>query len=425
LGGGLYRYQKTGTLYERPVIGGHRTFRSLRTNHERSARQKMAANQVAQAKAEAGAGPSPYAPKVYVTVGEVIDRYQLDGCPDRHRQPRPILMRKAEQRHCSRLLPFFRSMNIDEVTLAQLDKYCDRRTAEMTRGAGLRTVDMELGTLSNAFVWAVRLEMIRYNPLASRRPKYAQEKHIQHCREFMASGADQLHDIARWMFTATGAPGESAAWQFLFEAFTGVRTSEALALRMDAPPGGPGHIIIDQATGAWKCLEIGRCKSGINPFVIITPEIETMLRALFNWKRARYPESPWFFPSPRKWGEQALDKTTLAHRLGEASEHFGRKFTSHGARAYYVTALGHFGYPDRDRDWPPRRSVPLDHDLWRRADQLADGRRAQDDVDPGQGRAGLEHPGSAACAGRSHCAIRLHAARPKIDHQPRRSGTRN
>lgn len=358
---GIYLGPYSDVYHERPTINGRATFRSLGTKKltgDDGARAIYALRRAKELLAKEGGGKSPYAKIELKTVGEVIRRYAADGYLDHQRQPRRTETRKMETSNCEMLLNFWDKILIDEVTLGKCDQYCDWRRKQIKRkdSDGFRTVDLDLNTLNNAMIWAWRCEVIKFNPLAQRRPKYCTEKNVSHCREFKANDSNQLHDIARWLFKKPMPPQivgkhggyrsgvqhrtEVCGWQYLFEALSGVRTSEALRLRTDALPGQPGYI------ENWKVLYIERCKNGVNPFIVITPQLEQMLRALFAWKERRFKNSPWYFPSYKSNGAKHVEKSTLAHNLVKASKKFGKKLTSHGARAFYVTLRRSWGIPD-------------------------------------------------------------------------------
>src|ERR1700677_4955948 len=346
LGGGLYRH-KSGGLYSRPVINGRRTWRALGTANEKAARQILTHNQVAHAKSKAGAGLSPYAKPQFITAGQVLRKYLEDNCPDRRRRQRTARNFAAVKHQCLALLGFWDTIQMDGITLATCNQYCDWRLERVHRGRpGHCTVDAELCALNSAFTWSVRCEFIRYNPLVHRRAKYHDSKDTQHCREFMPADAAQIHHVARTFFASVKDRSQSVGWQYLLEAFTGVRTEEALRLRLDAPPGRPGHLITDHLTGSWKALEIGRAKSGINPYALMTPHLELLLRNLFAWHAQRHPKNPFYFPSPLRDSRAALHRSALVRVLRRVSLALGRKLTSHGARAYYVTARRSWGVSD-------------------------------------------------------------------------------
>lgn len=358
---GIYLGPYSKIYHERPTINGRRTYRSLGTDKlagDAGARAIFSLRRARELMAREGAGVSPYTKPELKTVGEVIRRYQSDGCLDHQRQQRPTDTRTMETGNCKNLLLFWDTILIDEVTLGKCDQYCDwrRKQIERKNSTGYRTVDLDLNTLNNAMIWAWRCEIIKINPLAARRPKYSTEKNVRHCREFKARDIDQVHAVARWLFKKPlpdiqpkkhggFRPGsqhrtEVCGWQWLLENLTGIRTSEALRLRTDAQPGKPGYI------EDWKILHVDRSKNGVNPFIIITPDLEELLRALLEWKDRRFPNSTWFFPSYKSNGVNPVDESTLSHNLVKASKHFGLKLTSHGARAFYVTMRRSWGISD-------------------------------------------------------------------------------
>lgn len=355
LGAGLYQDTATGALYERPWINGRRTMRALGTTNERAARNEMARRRAAALASLSGAVESPYQRRRAQFIEEILAGYLKAGTPNRQRRPRPEPTAKAERRNCQILIQILGPKNINDLTPSLLDAYADKRMTAIASvpsvsvrarpRTGRRSVDLELNTLSNAFSWAVRSELIRQNPLAQIRVKYCTEPDITHCRESRPEDAAELHQIVAWIFQARGHRSEVAGWQYLIEAMTGLRTIEALRLRTDARRGEPGYIERCPKTQAMLTLHVRRAKAGINPFVIIYPELETALNALFSWKSPRYPKSKYYFPSFKKEGA-ALSGTALAHVLRKAGEKFGKRLTSHGARSFYVTVRRSAGIND-------------------------------------------------------------------------------
>ena len=233
---GIWR-NKNGTLYERPKIAGNFTFRSLKTSNLKLAREEYCKRR---------SGDYSYAEKTDLleTVGDVIRLYQKDGYPDRQRQKRPETMNGIEERNCLSLMGFWENIPVDDVTWGACDRYHTWRTKKINHGkTGNRTVDNDLATLSNAFVWACRCELVKANPLATR-PHYRTDSEIKHCREAMPNDATHLHQIAGELFSRK-ACSQVLGWQMLVEACTGLRTCEALQLRWDAKPYEPGWITPD------------------------------------------------------------------------------------------------------------------------------------------------------------------------------------
>jgi integrase len=358
---GIYRIPGSDQYYERPKVGGRWTWRTLGSSVLSDARDELRRRRASHAAAMLGQGVSVYAKSTLATVGEIINTYLADGCLDRQRRPRIPDSLKAEKANCTTLLGFFDKLAYEHITLARLDEYCDWRREQVpaTKGAGYRTVDLELNTLNNAMIWALRRELIRYNPLAGRRVKYARGADVRHCREFMPENADALHAIARSFFvvkerektrryvgkvSGTQFRRRISGWQVLIEAYTGLRTHEALKLRLDAKPGEPGHISKD-----WKVLDVGRGKgqAAVNPFVIINDGLKATLQAMIEWRKTHHKDSPWYFPSCRhRKSMKPAHKHTLGSNLLDYSKATGKKVTSHGMRAFYVTVRRSWGVPD-------------------------------------------------------------------------------
>lgn len=329
---GIWRNNASGMLYERPKVNGNFTFRSLKTKNQKHAKEELHRRR---------SGVTSAARPSTVTVGAVIRKYQEDDYPDQQRQKRPARMHELEERNCKFLLPFWDKVPVDQVTIANCDRYHDARCKAMVRGQGHRAVDLDLNTLSNAFVWACRCELVKVNPLATR-PRYCSEKHVHHCREYMPANADELHKLATLLFYGERSQSEVLGWQALFEAMTGLRTCEALRLRTDAAPYEPGWITPD---GKSLCVRRAKGQHNVNPFVEIRDGLRAVLDALFAWKAKRYPKSPWFFPSNQDPNKH-VGSTALAHALLRVCKKLGRKVTSHGFRAFYVTVRRSHGVSD-------------------------------------------------------------------------------
>jgi hypothetical protein len=153
---------------------------------------------------------------------------------------------------------------------------------------------MELNTLSNALLWGMRCDLIQHNPIIFRRPRYNAAKNVRHCREFMPHDTEALHEVASLLFADIRA--ETLGWQMIFEAFTGLRTCEALQMRMDAQPYEPGWITND---GKSLCVRRAKGQEAVNPFVRLHEGLAARLKAHKEWHQRRYPDSPWFSPNYR------------------------------------------------------------------------------------------------------------------------------
>lgn len=329
---GIYRDSDTGAFYERPWVRGRRTWRKLDGHTLKLAKEDFARRRTDQARAERGMARDPYAPPPS-TVGAILEAYVSAGCPNRKHQPRTGKRLQAELHLINALTPFWKTRPADKIHVVQDCKayFSHRRKSSIRKSDhGGRAVDLELCCLSNALEWARGVGRLEFNPLASGRPKF-RPKTIRHCRETAPASPEELHALAAHFFEDPRST--VLGFQLLFEALSGCRTSEALALRWDAAPMQPGHI---QGDHLW----LARAKGGCNPFVLVHADLADLLAAMKSWAK-----SPWFFPSPRNDGP--VDVGALSHALRRASQlAVGRAITSHGMRSYYVTVRRSQGASD-------------------------------------------------------------------------------
>lgn len=336
-GGGVYRDSRTGNFFERPTVDGRRTWRKLPALNLKLAREMLSARRTDQSRAEHGLARDPYLPEPQ-TVAALAKAYEAAGCPDRHNHPRQGIQLVQEQSRVKLLLPHFKALMASKIRAKHCMDYFAARKGSVRKGThGGRAVDLELGTLRNILQWAVTQGMLDLNPLAGQRPRF-RKKAVHHCRDFMPKDAAELHALAAHFFEAKKS--EVLGWQLLLEAFTGCRTTEVLRLRWDASPGKAGHI-----DGQYLWLE--RAKGGVNPFTIIHPALDTLLKRLRAWRDKRRPKSPWFLPGLRAGGKDPVDSSSLTHALKIAGPLISKAHrTSHGLRAYYVTVRRSEGIPD-------------------------------------------------------------------------------
>jgi integrase len=320
VGYGIYKSSFSGVYFHRPTVNGKRTWKSLETSNLTHAKAKLKT-------------PAPAKINPDITAGEVIRRYQADDYPDGNRETRPERMHHLEESNCKVVLPWWDGIKLPDISLATCDRYCDWRVAEIQKVKpkckGLRAVDLDLNTVSNAFIWAVRVELCRYNPL-SERHIYCVSKHVKHCRDFMPHSADELHDAGSLLFE--NIRSFVLGFQYIFEGMSGLRTCEVLRLRTDAAPYEPGWVTPD---GKTLCVRRGKGQSNVNPFCTIHPGLAAVLDASAKWRAQCAPDSPWYFPSPAD-PSKPLGSESIAHALIRISKKYGRKLRSHGARAFYV-----------------------------------------------------------------------------------------
>ena len=337
---GIYRNIASGTYFYRPQVRGKRTWRSLETKNLKHAREE------AHRRHAGGSAFEEDKAKAAVMLGEIIRRYQKDGYPDRQKQPRVGRTLQMETRNCSVLLKFWDTFPVGDISLVEFDRYHAWRRKNATKGRGDRAVDMEFNTMSNAILWGMRCNLIQQNPINFRRPRYCCAKNVRHCREFMPHDTEALHEIASLLFADIRA--ETLGWQMMFEAFSGLRTCEALVMRTDAQPYEPGWITAD---GKSLCVRRAKGQEGVNPFVRIHEGLAAWLKAHKEWKQRRYSDSPWFFPNYRDPVGKHADKFALTQSLRRRRNTIGKKITSHAMRAFYVTVRRSHGIPDIQIAW--------------------------------------------------------------------------
>lgn len=290
-----------------------------------------------QARSKLGLAINPYAGGQ--TVAEILDAYESAGFPDRHRRARIEKTRANEARNVGYLRRILGPLEVSSLGAQTCDRYADLRRGETADNGrdGSRTVDTELQTLSNAMNYARRIGLTASNPLQHGRPRYNRASEATHARDCAPASGDELHLLAREL--AEDPHGEVLAWQLMISALTGCRTTEILRLRIDAAPRQPGFI-----EGDWLWIE--RAKSGVNPYVIMHPNLCACITAHRKWLTRAHRGSPWWFPSPRRKGVP-VEHTSLVHALRRVTAALGVGHrTGHGLRAFYVTVRRSQGISD-------------------------------------------------------------------------------
>jgi integrase len=344
LGAGLYREQRSAAFYERPYVDGKQTWRKLDATTERQARIELGKKRAEQAQAKHGLATDPYRRNDALTIKDLAEFYLAGNCPKRNEQPRTGKQLKEEKGHVRHIIAALGRRPWTAISLEECRSYHAARTKQIRRGRGDRTVDIELRCLSSIFRWAMRNAKrtgVTANPIAHERMRFCQEESVRHCRDVMPESADELHAIARYLFTSPHS--EVLGWQALGEAMIGQRSAELLKLRWDAKTEfEPGYI-------RDNCLFLYRSRTskGTYPYCQLFPELADYLRALRAWRDKRYPNSPWFFPSHIGQGREAVSPTALTHALRRITPAMGLPHrTSHGLRAFWVSVIRSFRRPD-------------------------------------------------------------------------------
>jgi integrase len=331
-------YWRGGMIYARVRVHGKQTFRCTGTDKLATARKIQAKWREDAVLRQHGIEPKQAAlERNRLTVAAVLKEYVEFGFPDRKsRIKKTAATRETEGKSIQRLEAFFGPLAAVSLTLKDCDAYRKwranggytwQRGEKLRRSrAGDRCVDIELQTLGNALALAVRQEKLKVNPLTGR-GRYHSEEDTRHCRE-TAPTPQQLQIIAQ-TFRERGE--DVIADCLLFLGFSGLRVREGLRLDWEA---------VDWAAGV---IHVKREKRGINPFVPILPEMETLLREMQT--RAR---SHLLFPSDVD-ANRPLPYPILAMRLSRLCRSTGMRYvTLHGLRSFFVTQCRESGLPDTE-----------------------------------------------------------------------------
>ena len=331
-------YRRGGVISARIRINGVRTFRSTGTNDEATARKVLKTWRDEQVLLSHGIEPPSHAlARKKLTVGDIVNDYVEAGYPDRKMRKKAPTTILTEKKALIRVCAFFGSTIAESITLKQLDDYRRWRSnggyqwvvagkIHKSR-AGDAPVDIELQSLGNAFAFAVRSEKLKANPLAGR-TRYHSGKNTHHCREF-APKADELEAIAKHMRQHRF---EAEANLTLFLAFSGLRISEALGLTWAA---------IDRKQGI---INVKRSKNGINPWVPILPEMESLLDRMQKMN----DKNSLLFPSVLDPAKPLVYQTFLFRLRVTSSKLNFRRVRPHGLRSFFVTQCREAGLTDAD-----------------------------------------------------------------------------
>lgn len=317
---GVYFDDEKRRYSYRPTVNGQRSERRLKARTEAEAIKEFLKIDNQQ--------------EVDQTVADLAKLYLDAGAPNKSAEPRAQEFVDMERCRLDQVLPYWGKYLVKEMNLSACLKYRDWRVGRVRDGFdGLRTVDMELTTLANVVSYAVMSGKADSNPIASR-PKFRTK--VSHCREHCPRSGDELHTLANKLMSGF-TDSQTLAWQMVFEACSGCRTGEALALRWDAAIGEPGHI----RDGKYLCIKRSKQREDNDPYdyIVINPALQLVLEAMKNWNH--HPDSGgqsvWFFPAAGK--DTTVNKGALAHALLRIRAKLlpGRRITSHGMRAFYVT----------------------------------------------------------------------------------------
>lgn len=328
IGDGLYR-DAGGGWWMRPTVSGRRTWRKLASLSIDEARVEAAAVIADHRRSQLGLAQDPFSTPPVKTFRELAESYVAAGCPDRGGRSRSPVAEARERRNIARLVPVLGGLPPMGVNHYQARLY------GQTRGDAPRAADVELATASNVLNWAVQSGIITANPLRGR-VRVQRPETVRHARDCMPASGDEVHALAKTLLAVQAS--QSVGWQLILQAFTGCRTQELLALRMNPEPKGPGWV-----EGRW--LYIRRAKRGLYPYVEIHPALARAIEAHHAWHRDRFADSDFWFPGQS--GILPLGRVALTMALDRICPKLGmRKITAHGLRAFYVTVHRSLGESD-------------------------------------------------------------------------------
>ena len=332
---GLYR--RGDKIYGRVWVNGKRTFRCTGTNSPSIAERVLQKFQNDETLRQNGVEPTvPALEQRRITVDNVVDQYIAAGYPDKRLRRKRATTANTERKCFVRVRAFFGGRLAAGLTLADCDAYRQwridggfrykRRGRIWKRKIGNRVIDVELQTLSNAMSFAVRQGKLRFNPL-QQRTHYHCDADTRHCRE-VAPTPDQLRIIER----SLRDEGQTVVADcILFLSYSGVRVNEALPLLWTAIGWDEGVI------------QVKRQKRGINPWVPLLPEMESLLKDMKARSTSRY-----LFPSPED-PNKSIAYSTVAHALRSLCLSMKLKYvTCHGLRSYFVTQCRQSGLTDAE-----------------------------------------------------------------------------
>jgi integrase len=330
---------------------GSRNWKKLRASRLDIARKEFRKLSTELDLWKAGMGPNPFGASETLTIRQLAEQYLAAGCPKRRAGHRTAQTLAEEKKRVATLLQWWNKKTPGEIAAAGPElqrRYHTWRTAPArlkrhSRG-GDRQVDKEIITLSNILHHATQNPLrtgLTQNPLKTK-ITFRDPAQITHCREHMPANPDELHAIARYLFTSRKS--EILGWLTLLQSMIGHRISELLKLRRDAKTEhDPGYRFEDTLH-----LYKSRTTKKTDPYREIKNELRAVLEAFDLWHYKRYgrDRTPWFFPSPED-PSKPLTASALTHALARICPAMGiPKRTSHGLRAYYANVRRSQGESD-------------------------------------------------------------------------------
>jgi hypothetical protein len=156
---------------------------------------------------------------------------------------------------------------------------------------------------------------------------------------------------------------ETCGWQYLFEGYTALRTSEALQLKFKPHQDEPGARTPDGKSFRVHHVKLTHYQ---NQYVRVPKGLQMVLDAHEEWHRKRFPLGHRFF-FPGRALNSHLHRTTMTTLLrkfwnlpDDDPRHTRQWYTSHGARALFVWICRRCGIPDDQTAWMINHTGDLD-----------------------------------------------------------------
>ncbi len=301
------------------------------------------------------------APAAVVTVGQLAAEWIASGYARANRRPRTTAQQRTQALFLGYALDWWSDRPAHTITGPDLGNYAAARRATTRPGTtGDRSIDVELGILSNLYQWAVATGKAPSNPFA-KRPRFQDSAEIEHCAAYQPASDEELHQLCALILRPVGRnsvePSNAViAAQLMFQALTGLRPGEPGLLRWDADYTAgtyqPGHLRRALYDGTEReLLAVGRLKRGQNPTVLVHPALRSFIEAWRPYCAANYPASPWWFPNPHNQQKPLIEPGHSGRILNgplnaaAAALKVGERH-GHAMRAYHVRVLRSQGVLD-------------------------------------------------------------------------------
>jgi integrase len=278
-----------------------------------------------------------------LTCDQILDNYVNAGHPTVKKRKLKPKSPRSIQNEVFYLPPvriYFGKKMAEQLTLRDCDDYHQWRLkggyiakfllhgkpVEKRAKGGDRAVDLNLIVLSNGIELAVRQGHLKSNPIKDR-GRYSDESTIRHCRE-VAPTPRGLVLIVDWL-EANALEQDADLTRYL--AYSGLRLGEGLNSRW---------LQVD-----WKeeLIHVKRLKKGVFPFVLILPELKSLLRRM-----EKEAKGDLMFPSPFD-PLAPRDDSSYRRRLAQAAKACGLPHvTPQGLRSYFVTQARQSGLTDAE-----------------------------------------------------------------------------